>query len=68
MPNQPTLKKFVGMSLYVAETIDADILADYPELKNLAVQRIRPKTSVFSESDLAKMRLYKEKRDEMRNG
>lgn len=67
MPNQQKLLKFIGMSLYVAETIDAHILSDYPELKNLAVQRIKPKTSVFTESDSAKMKLYKEKRDEMRS-
>jgi hypothetical protein len=68
VPNQQAFKKFVGMSLYVAETIDAHILFDYPELRDLAVPRLRPKTKPFIDSDLAKMISYKEKRDQMRNG
>lgn len=67
VPNQQAAKKFVGMSLYVAETIGADILLHYPELRSLAVPRLRPKTSVFTEADLVKMSFYKEKRDEMRS-
>jgi hypothetical protein len=57
-------RKFVGMSLYVAETIDAGILA---ELSDLAVPRLRPETTPFIESDLAKMNSYEGKREEMRN-
>ena len=67
VPNQQTIQKFIGMSLYVAETIDARILEDYPELRQLNVPRLRPKTLAFSETDLAKMNFYREKRDEMRN-
>jgi hypothetical protein len=67
VPNQHAIQKFIGMSLYVAETIDAHILEDYPELRQLDVPRLRPKTLAFSETDLAKMNFYREKRDEMRN-
>jgi len=55
------------MSLYVAETIDAHILEDYPALRQLNVPRLRPNTLAFSETDLAKMNFYGEKRDEMRS-
>lgn len=67
VPNQQTIQKFIGMSLYVAETIDAHILEDYPALRQLNVPRLRPNTLAFSETDLAKMNFYGEKRDEMRS-
>ena len=66
-PGRSQVRRFVGMSLYVAETIVSDLLSEYDGMKTLAVPRIRPKTSALSTGDLAKMEYYKEKRDEMRN-
>ena len=67
VPRQETIQKFIGMSLYVAEKLDAHILEDYPALRDLDAPRLKPRTAPFIESDLAKMNFYKEKRDVMRN-
>jgi hypothetical protein len=63
-PNQ--IREFVGMSLYVAEKIESDLFTGYEGLDALAVRRIRPKTTALAADQLAKMKFYKEKRDEMR--
>ena len=61
------IARFVGMSLYVAEVIDAALLRDDDEIKTLPLRRYRPETERFLPGELDKMKFYKDEYANMRN-
>ncbi len=56
-------KRFIGISTYVANTLNSSVVE---QLDELGIKSIRPKTVPFTVDQLRKMADYKSKLDEMR--
>jgi hypothetical protein len=66
-PNQARLRKFMKISFYVAEKLDANVLDEYMGIDKILSGRLRPKTKRLDADQLARIEDYSDNRDRMRS-